>query len=339
MGLLLTRTSARPATSAFDSALDDMRTGLDAIVENIMIADMDLHLRYVNPKAMSTLHLIAGDIRSAFGLEVSELLNGSIHRFHRDPDHVERVLAEYDTKLPHTAEFSFGRVTLRTNIAALDHPSAGRLGYIVSWADISDLRTAEAQRQATLDQIEAARAHAEQQSETLAEQLTSAAAAIEELKASISTISHDAHVTAELATQSSGQAQRLGDDIALLQDRSTQITKAVEAINSIADRTNLLALNATIEAARAGEAGRGFSVVASEVQTLAATTAEVTNEVEASLNAIAGLVTQLRKDIETMGSQMSEIETLQTSIAGAVEQQGVAAGELAVSISNASRHS
>src|SRR4051812_44792268 len=50
---------------------------------------------------------------------------------------------------------------------------------------------------------------------------------------------------------------------------TTEIGKVVQLIAAIARQTNLLALNATIEAARAGEAGRGFSVVASEVNDLA----------------------------------------------------------------------
>src|SRR5690554_2531639 len=80
---------------------------------------------------------------------------------------------------------------------------------------------------------------------------------------------------------------------------SSQIDSMVESINHIAEQTNLLALNAAIEAARAGSAGRGFSVVADEINQLA-------NASVKSADEISNLVKEIKKETDSAGDKMIE---------------------------------
>jgi len=79
--------------------------------------------------------------------------------------------------------------------------------------------------------------------------------------------------------ETSKRIKRLGES-------SQEISEIVEIISAITEQTNVLALNAAIQAASAGEAGRGFSVVAEEVQRLAVRSGEATQQISSLIQAI-----------------------------------------------------
>jgi twitching motility protein PilJ len=83
-----------------------------------------------------------------------------------------------------------------------------------------------------------------------------------------------------------GQIQETSNRIKRLGESSLEIGEIVELISDITEQTNVLALNAAIQAASAGEAGRGFTVVAEEVQRLAERSAEATKQIEAIVKTI-----------------------------------------------------
>ncbi|GIJ46604.1 hypothetical protein Val02_34900 [Virgisporangium aliadipatigenens] len=156
-----------------------------------------------------------------------------------------------------------------------------------------------------------------------------------ELDASVASI---ARSTTEAATVAGGAATTAADTnriIERLDASSSEIGSVIAVITGIAAQTNLLALNATIEAARAGEAGRGFSVVASEVGELARQTAQATEDVSRRIEAIQ---TEARKAVAAVGSitqVIEQIDSYQTAIATAVEEQAAVAAEMSRNVTHA----
>jgi methyl-accepting chemotaxis protein len=108
-----------------------------------------------------------------------------------------------------------------------------------------------------------------------------------------------------------------------------QIGDIVTVINEIAAQTNLLALNATIEAARAGEAGRGFSVVATEVKSLAMQTSQSTEQIGAKVAEIQSTTREVVCALTSVAEAIELLSGVCQSMSVAIEQQRSATEDFA----------
>ena len=129
------------------------------------------------------------------------------------------------------------------------------------------------------------------------------------------------------------QIQETSKRIKRLGESSQEIGEIVELISDITEQTNVLALNAAIQAASAGDAGRGFTVVAEEVQRLAERSAEATKQIAAIVktiqtdtqDAVSAMeqstqgVVEGAKLSDAAGQALAEIGDVSRSLAGLIE--------------------
>jgi len=132
------------------------------------------------------------------------------------------------------------------------------------------------------------------------------------------------------------QIQETAKRIKRLGESSQEIGEIVNLLSEITEQTNVLALNAAIQAAAAGDAGKGFSVVAEEVQRLAERSAEATRQIGGIINSIQtdtkDTISAMEKSTQSVvdgarlsdeaGRALSEIERVTLELAELI--QGIA---------------
>lgn len=100
--------------------------------------------------------------------------------------------------------------------------------------------------------------------------------------------------------------QETGRRIKRLGERSQEITHIIDLINTITERTTVLALNASMQALSAGDAGKGFSVIAEEIQRLAESSRESTDQIA---HLIKNIQQETRTTMTTMDNTIEQVVT------------------------------
>ncbi|MBI3929014.1 MAG: methyl-accepting chemotaxis protein [Armatimonadetes bacterium] len=166
------------------------------------------------------------------------------------------------------------------------------------------------------------------------------AGAVSEVAARSQNVSHEARQAVARGIQGMQQihhqVEQIAQTILELSEKNIEIGDIVQAVNGIAEQSNLLAVNASIEAAKAEEHGKGFAVVAGEVKALATQSREATerirvllSEIQKSSNAAVMVTEQGAKRVEEGSRLMEELGATIDELNRVIEENADAAGQIA----------
>jgi methyl-accepting chemotaxis protein len=327
-----------------EQELARIKSMMDNAPINVMSADLNLNINYINPKSKETLK----KLEKHLPLPVEKMVGHSIDIFHKNPDHQRKMLAD-DRRLPHRAKIRVGPETLDLLVTAIYDNNRKYIGTMVTWDIITNkielvrdigeaakhLAAASAELNATASQMatNAERTNGEANSaasgsEEVSRGVQAVATNTEEMVAAIKEIARNAGDASAATHSTAKEADATNVMISKLGESSKEIGDVVKVISSIAQQTNLLALNATIEAARAGEAGRGFAVVANEVKELAKQTAKATEDITGRIGSIQKDTGSAVTAIGSITERVQKINSIATAIAAAVEEQQATTAEV-----------
>ena len=181
-----------------------------------------------------------------------------------------------------------------------------------------------------------AAASAQEQASAVA-QVTSSVEEIYRMSQSTSEISQGVVTAADTAVTKGHAGLESVRDVVGVMERFSLATDFVQVVGEVAEQSNLLAVNAGIEASKAGEFGRGFSVVASEVRSLAEQSREAARQIRDAIDQTkVGQTGLARTDdvIASLGGVLQETSDKARQISGAAVQQAAGIKQISDALNN-----
>ena len=126
--------------------LEAMKDILEYAPINIMIADADENIVFVNKKARDILTEVEDELAVYLpGFKASEVVGGSIHRYHKDPEAIKRILSGMGPHDSRKGEITPGHFIFEHETRPLTAANGERIGYVVQWNDVTEQRLQQEQ--------------------------------------------------------------------------------------------------------------------------------------------------------------------------------------------------
>ncbi|MFW6003743.1 MAG: methyl-accepting chemotaxis protein [Halanaeroarchaeum sp.] len=306
-----------------DQLLDNSGTAMRVIDEQFNVAKQNrVMTEWTGVDAagqdIKCMNQMSGPVCGTEDCTVKQLMDGNKQRVEIE---IEKELANGDTK-----------ETLLVS-ERITNDRGEVVGITESFKDISSLKGAQRDVQASLQELTTAADEVADSSEGISSTADTMSGAMQEVTAEVANVSATVEEVASSAEQVAAVSKRAREqaedgydtaddaidtmedidraasevsaDVGDLRGRVDEIDEIVELINDIADQTNLLALNANIEAARAGEEGDGFAVVANEVKNLAEESQQHASTIE---KMIGGIKADTEETVESLEETTEEID-------------------------------